>query len=225
MKLIIPLLLLTLNCLSQPTPPENHTGAITGTITTSDGKPAQDVSVHIKTKATLTDDKGQFAFNHLAPGAYELKISLVGHAPLHQQITVEENKTTTLSLQLQVSEQQLDEVTVTTGHNKFNKKETDDVARMPLKNLENPQVYSVVTKEIMREQVITDYNSIFKNIPGAGVPLVYNQGRSSLLARGFPTANLIRNSVSGFVYTNIDPANLESSKPSKALPAPSSTAA
>ncbi|MDO6434890.1 TonB-dependent receptor [Flavitalea sp. BT771] len=203
------LIILSLNCLSQPTPPENHTGAITGTVTTSDGKPAQDVSVHIKTKAALTDDKGQFTFSHLAPGTYELNISLVGHAPVHQQVTVEENKTTTLSLRLQVSEQQLDEVTVTTGHNKFNKKETDDVARMPLKNIENPQVYSVVTKEIMREQVITDYNSIFKNVPGAGVPLVYNQGRSSLLARGFTTANLIRNSISGFVYTNIDPANLE----------------
>jgi len=213
MKFILPLVLLislSINTLSQPTSPtNNHTGVITGTITTSDGKPAQDVSVHIKSKTILTDDKGQFTFNHQPPGAYELKISLVGHAPLHQQITVEENKTTTLSLQLQVSEQQLDEVTVTTGHNKFNKKETDDVARMPLKNIENPQVYSVVTKEIMREQVVTDYNSIFRNVPGAGVPLVYNQGRSSLLARGFTTANLIRNSVSGYVYTNIDPANLE----------------
>ncbi|MBS1665300.1 MAG: TonB-dependent receptor, partial [Bacteroidetes bacterium] len=69
--------------------------------------------------------------------------------------------------------------------------------------------YSVVTKEIMKEQLITDYNSAFKSIPGAGVPLVYNQGRSSFLSRGFNTENLVRNSVSGFVYTNIDPANLE----------------
>ncbi len=182
---------------------------VKGTITTSDGKPAQDVTVRIKARTTITDDAGIFTFHHLAPGTYQLEISLVGHNTLRQQVTVEENKTTSLTLQLQVSEKQLDAVTVTTGHNKFNKKETDDVARMPLKNMENPQVYSIVTREMMREQVVTDYNSVFKNVPGAGVPLVYNQGRSSLLSRGFTTANYIRNSVSGFVYTNIDPANLE----------------
>lgn len=104
---------------------------------------------------------------------------------------------------------ELEEVSIVSGYNKFNKKETDDVARLPLKNIENPQVYSVVTKELMQEQVITDYNSIFKNVPGAGVPEVRNQGRSSMLSRGFSTPNFIRNSISGFVYTSIDPANLE----------------
>lgn len=197
------LITLSLNILAQ------SVGTLAGTITTTDGKPAQDVTVHIKNKTTLTGEDGRFTFSNLPAGAYEIRISLIGYSPLRQQVTVEENKTTTLSLQLKVSEQQLDEVTVTTGHNKFNKKETDDIARMPLKNLENPQVYTVVTREIMREQITTDYNSLFKNVPGAGVPLVYNQGRSSLLARGFTTANYIRNSVSGFVYTNIDPSNLE----------------
>jgi iron complex outermembrane receptor protein len=204
-------IILSFNSLAQSTAAAEspRTGVLTGTVTTTDGKPAQDVSVHIKNKTTLTGEDGRFTFSNLPAGTYEIHISLIGHAPLRQQVTVEENKTTALSLQLKVSEQQLDEVTVTTGHNKFNKKETDDIARMPLKNLENPQVYTVVTKEIMREQVITDYNSLFKNVPGAGVPLIYNQGRSSLLARGFTTANYIRNSVSGFVYTNIDPSNLE----------------
>jgi len=190
---------------------EESGGSIRGTVTTNDGKPAGDVTISIvgKDKSALTDGEGHFTFRHLAPGQYEIEISLVGYETIRRQLTVENEKTITLSLQLTVSRRQLDEVTVTNGYNKFNKKETDDIARMPLKNLENPQVYTVVTKEIMREQIVTDYNSIFKNIPGAGIPLVYNQGRSSLLARGFTTANLIRNSVSGFVYTNIDPANLE----------------
>jgi iron complex outermembrane receptor protein len=103
----------------------------------------------------------------------------------------------------------LDEITIISGYNKFNKKETEDIARLPLKNLENPQVYTIVTKEIMAEQLVTGYSDIFKNIPGTGVPILYNQGRTSMLSRGFQTDNLIRNSVSGFVYTQIDPANLE----------------
>ena len=186
-------------------------GGIKGTVSTSDGKAAADVTVCIKSarRNVLTDDDGGFVFKRLVPGSYEIEISLVGYETIRRSVTVENDKTATLSVQLKVSDLQLDEVTVTSGYNKFNKKETDDIARLPLKNIENPQVYTVVARELMQEQQITDYNSIFKNVPGAGVPLLYNQGRSSLLSRGFTTANLIRNSVSGFVYTNIDPANLE----------------
>jgi iron complex outermembrane receptor protein len=100
-------------------------------------------------------------------------------------------------------------VVVVTGGNRFAKKESDDVSKLSLKNIENPQVYSVVGKELMKEQLLTDYVSAFKNIPGAGIPIIYNQGRSSATSRGFTTANLVRNGVGGFVYTSIDPANLE----------------
>ncbi|MDZ7897535.1 MAG: TonB-dependent siderophore receptor [Arcicella sp.] len=104
---------------------------------------------------------------------------------------------------------QLEEVIINSGGNRFAKKESEIVSKLPLNNLENPQVYIVVTKELMKEQIITDYNSAFKNIPGAGVPVVYNQGRSAATSRGFTTANLVRNGVGGFVYTSVDPANLE----------------
>jgi iron complex outermembrane receptor protein len=36
---------------------------------------------------------------------------------------------------------------VSGGVNKFAQKETDYIARMPLKNLENPQVYNSIGKE------------------------------------------------------------------------------
>jgi iron complex outermembrane receptor protein len=191
--------------------PAEGIGVLSGVLSTADGKPAGGVTVTLKgsNRSTVTDDDGHFSFRRLAPGTYEVEITFVGYEPINQTIAVEGNKPARLTLQLKVSEQQLDQVTVTNGYNKFNKKETDDIARLPLKNMENPQVYTVVTKEIMKEQLITDYNSAFKTIPGAGVPVVYNQGRSALLSRGFMTDNLVRNSVSGFVYTNIDPANLE----------------
>jgi len=205
----------SINAISKDTiqvrPGEDGIGVLSGVVSTADGKPAGGVTVTLKgsNRSTVTDDDGHFSFRRLAPGTYEVEITFVGYEPIDQTIAVENNKPARLTLQLKVSEQQLDQVTVTNGYNKFNKKETDDIARLPLKNMENPQVYTVVTKEIMKEQLITDYNSAFKTIPGAGVPVVYNQGRSALLSRGFMTDNLVRNSVSGFVYTNIDPANLE----------------
>jgi iron complex outermembrane receptor protein len=186
-------------------------GSIKGVVTTSDGKPASDVTIVISgtNKYTLTDGEGKFTFRHLQPGQYWLEISLVGYETTKQPVVVTALQVVNLNIRLNAAQRLLDELTVTGFYNKFNKKETEDIARLPLKNLENPQAYTVVTREIMQEQQITDYASIFKNIPGAGIPVVYNQGRTSLFARGFMTDNLIRNSVSGFVYTNIDPANLQ----------------
>ncbi|WP_153800410.1 TonB-dependent receptor [Foetidibacter luteolus] len=186
-------------------------GAIKGKVVTADKKPVYGASIHVKNinRESVSEEDGTFVIENLQPGSYTLNVSFIGYSSAEQSVTVIQGQASVISIELKVTQQQLTEVTITTGHNRFNKKETDDVARLPLKNIENPQVYTIVTKEIMKEQQVTDYNSIFKNIPGAGVPVVYNQGRSAMLSRGFTTANLIRNSISGFVYTNIDPANLE----------------
>lgn len=179
-------------------------------IVQSDGKAIPNATIRLKSlnRTTTSDSKGQFLFDMLPAGAFELEVNTVNGLQ-KQKVKILYGDTTNIVLAIDVASQSLDNVTISTGYNKFNKKETDDVARLPLKNMENPQVYSIVTKEILAEQVVTDYNSIFKNIPGAGVPVVYNQGRSMMLSRGFLTGNFIRNSISGFVYTNIDPANLE----------------
>jgi len=187
------------------------TGLVKGKVITTEGNPVDGATVHVKElkEETVTEEDGTFIIRNLKPGNYHITVSFTGYLSSVKTVSVNANAATELNVQLEITQQELTEVTISAGHNKFNKKETDDVARMPLKNIENPQVYTIVTKEIMKEQLVTDYNSIFKNIPGAGVPVVYNQGRSAMLSRGFTTANLIRNSISGFVYTNIDPANLE----------------
>ncbi|HEY9260713.1 TonB-dependent receptor, partial [Chitinophaga sp.] len=190
---------------------EGANNTIQGVITTSDGHPASNVTVRLKeiSKGTVTNQSGEFLFKNIANGRFQLEISMVGFQTIRQTVSMENGKSVVLQIVLKTSSQKLEEVVVSSGGNRFAKKESEDVSKLPLRNLENPQVYSVVGKELMKEQVITDYNSAFKNIPGAGVPIVYNQGRSSALSRGFTTANLVRNGVGSFVYTNVDPANLE----------------
>jgi iron complex outermembrane receptor protein len=186
-------------------------GAIQGKVTTSDGSPAAHVTVIIKetAKGVSTNESGEFLFRNVPNGTYQLEISLIGFETVSKTVEVTDNKTVSVNIAINSSSQNLEEVVVVTGGNRFAKKESDDVSKMSLKNIENPQVYSVVGKELMKEQLITDYVSAFKNIPGAGIPIIYNQGRSSATSRGFTTANLVRNGVGGFVYTSIDPANLE----------------
>ncbi|QES89921.1 TonB-dependent receptor [Rhizosphaericola mali] len=183
---------------------------LVGKLLTSDAKAAEGVQISLPLlkRKVYSNDKGQFIIDHLIPGNYDIEITPEGFKSIKKSIVIRSD-TNYFNLTLLLSTHDLEDVTIFTRMNKFNKKETDDIARMPLKNIENPQVYTVVPKELLQEQIVSDYNSAFKNIPGAGVPVVYNQGRSALLSRGFTTANLIRNSVSGFVYTNIDPANLE----------------
>jgi len=187
-------------------------GAVKGTIKTSDGKAAEFVNVLIKetNQVAITNKNGNFTIRNVKPGNYIMVASFVGLNTQSQQVTVTEDNITVADFTLTENKQRLNEIHINgRKSNKFLRKETDDIAKLPLKNLENPQVYSVVTNELMKEQVVTNYVDAFKNIPGAGVPLIYNNGRTSLLSRGFTTENLVRNGISGFDYNSVDPANIE----------------
>jgi iron complex outermembrane receptor protein len=89
------------------------------------------------------------------------------------------------------------------------RKESDQVARIPLKNLENPQAYAVVPKELAQQQLTTDYNGLYKNIPGATISGTWMQGNSQFFTRGFEAAANVRNGLSTTMVTDIDPVNVE----------------
>jgi len=187
-------------------------GIVKGTVKTSDGKAAEYVNVVISAtnQGATSGQNGHFTIKNVAPGTYTVSASFIGLQTQTKQVVVAAGETATLNFVLAEGGKELQEVYVKSAkHNKFLKKETEDVARLPIKNLENPQVYSVVTSELMKEQVVTSYVDGFKNIPGTGVPLVYNNGRTTLLSRGFTTGNFIRNSVAGYNFNAIDPADIE----------------
>lgn len=191
---------------------QTGTGAIKGTVKTSDGNPAEFVNIVLtNTKFGATAGQtGHFTIKNLPAGTYTIVASFIGLQTQTKEIIVTAGETTTVNFVLTEGAKDLQEVYVKSAkHNKFLKKETEDVARLPIKNLENPQVYSVVTSELMKEQIVTSYVDGFKNIPGTGVPLVYNNGRTTLLSRGFVTGNFIRNSVAGYNFNSIDPADIE----------------
>lgn len=210
-RLIICVLLLASGFHALADRPGEKNATISGVVVTSDGEPALGVSVYVTelAKGMLTTASGEFAFKNVAAGEYHLVVSMVGFEGITQAVTVAEGAAVHVRIQLRESSQTLDEVIVTGGGNRFAKKESDDVSKMALKNMENPQVYTVVSKELMKEQVVTDYNSAFKNVPGAGVSEIRNQGRSGNISRGFSTPQLVRNGVGSFTFTTIDPANLE----------------
>lgn len=187
-------------------------GTISGKAILKDGNPLQGAAVKISelNKTTTTDSDGTYLLKNIPFGTYLVEIKLNGYESAPASVLVDQNNANpTLDFELAYTSQKLEEVIVSSGGNRFARKESEEVSKMKLKNMENPQVYSIVSKELMKEQVITDYNSAFKNIPGAGISEVRNQGRSTNISRGFVTPQLVRNGVGSFTYNSIDPSNLE----------------
>ncbi|RFM30603.1 TonB-dependent siderophore receptor [Deminuibacter soli] len=194
---------------------EEPGGTISGKVTTADGTAAANVTIKITgtKKTTTTDEDGTFSFSNVASGSYSLEITLVGFGTVTQNVTVEKHKTATVQVQLTASEKQLEEVKVVSRGNKFAKTKSDYVARMPLSNLENPQVYTVISKELMQEQVITNQDDALRNVPGLykiwGAVGRADGGGAYFASRGFNTQSAFRNGIAGRVSSNADAANLE----------------
>ncbi|MDQ6530841.1 TonB-dependent receptor [Flavobacterium sp. LHD-85] len=191
---------------------QSTVGTISGKAVVKDGNYLQGATVRISelNKSTVTDSDGTYQLKNIPFGTYLVEIKLNGYESSPTSVIVDQNNTeVTLDFELAYTSQKLEEVIVSSGGNRFARKESEEVSKMKLKNMENPQVYTIVSKELMKEQVITDYNSAFKNVPGAGIAEVRNQGRTTNISRGFATPQLVRNGVGSFTYNSIDPSNLE----------------
>ena len=187
-------------------------GSLTGKVTMVDGEPLTSISVSLlgTDRQTLTDDAGIYKFGNLNTGQYIIKLQILGSKEVRLPVEVKAGENTQLDYQLTKENiMAIQEVVIMKNTNRFSKKESVYVARLPLKNMENPQVYNTVTKELFQEQVAIDLGSISKNVPGAGVPMIANQGRVTFRSRGFETEPNARNGVAGAAFSVIDPVNLE----------------
>lgn len=196
---------------------------ITGKITSADGQPAQNISVGLKGKAqiTSTDIDGNYKLTKLKAGSYSLKITGVGIIGQEKNILLSEGETLEVNFVLNESSEVLKEVTISGMTNKYAIKDSEYISRMPLKNLENPQVYNTVGKEIMLQQLVTDYKQALRNIPGGGIAFGgANNGFAYTILRGFWTGVRLRNGVASESYSGIDPSIVERSE---ALKGPSGT--
>ncbi|MBB5647019.1 TonB-dependent receptor [Pedobacter cryoconitis] len=192
-----------------------QTGGIKGIIKTSDGVPVELAMVAIKGVAnTATDKDGQYQLKNIPTGTYTIAARLVGLNSISQNVTITRGETTIVNLTFTASSQQLKEVIVSGGKtNKFAVKESNYVSKMPLKNLENPQVYAVISKELMTEQVITNYDDALKNAPGID-KLWSSTGRSGdgagyFSLRGFAVQPTLVNGLPGLTNGSLDVSNIE----------------
>jgi iron complex outermembrane receptor protein len=187
-------------------------GTINGIVTTNDGHPAINVTISVERTrlGSISNEKGAYSIKNIKPGNWTLRITSVGSATQLKEVTVAAGQTQQLNFTLNESAAQLSEITVSSRNMN---RESRIVAKMPLKNLENPQVYNTVSAEIMKQQGITTYDDVMRNVPGifqtwqstgrAG------DGASYFALRGFDAQPSLINGLPGLTSGNLDPADVE----------------
>ncbi|QQT27644.1 MULTISPECIES: TonB-dependent receptor [Sphingobacterium] len=189
---------------------ENRSGIITGRVSTTDGKSAAYSTVKLSGGRSISVDKdGRYTFENMEAGTYIITVSFVGLPEQSQTVQLADGEKKIADFVLSADGKTLDEILII-GQKYIitSKKESDYVARLPLKNLENSQVYSVVDKELIKEQMALTLEESFRNVPGAA-PSKTGAGMPSFFSRGFQTSENFRNGMATYLRTGIDLAEVE----------------
>ena len=107
----------------------------------------------------------------------------------------------------------IEEVKINSNLQKYKREKSTAVSKMPLKDIENPQVYNTVTNELLKEQVVTNFNDALKNATGV-TRLWESTGRGGdgaefYTMRGFSVQPTMINGLPGINNGSIDPANVD----------------
>ncbi|WP_316825708.1 TonB-dependent receptor [Pedobacter miscanthi] len=189
---------------------------ISGNVTTSDGKPAAYISVGLKGKGlgNVTNDKGFFEIQRVKPGSYILRVSAVGVQSVEKPVVITAGENKTVDFVINQNSNQLSEVNINHGVNKYIAKKSEYVSKMPLNNLENPQVYSTITKETMADQLVFSVDDATRN--ATGIQKMWEStsrggdGGAYYASRGFIVQAKLRNGIVGNITGRNEAANLES---------------
>lgn len=190
-------------------------GSISGTIVSELNEPITRISIKLEETqtGTITNNEGEFEIRNLPAGNYTITASGIGYTASKQNIRVNTGEITTINLQLDKVTQSLNEVVIQGSTNRFSKRASDYVSKMPLLNLENPQVYNTVSKELITEQLIFSVDDALRNAPG--IQKMWEatgrsgDGGSYYGSRGFIAQGSLRNGLLGKVTSTVDAINLE----------------
>lgn len=192
-------------------------GTVSGTVKDNNQAPLFGVNVSLKntTKGTQTNENGEFEISNLENGDYTLLISYLGFKTREIQLSVSNNQNKNLeTITLYEGNEILSEVIVNgERRNKFSRKKTAYVSKLPLKDIENTQVYSTVTNEILKSQIVTNFDDALKNATGVE-QLWTSTGRGGdgagyFSLRGFSVQAQLVNGLPGLTNGTINPANIE----------------
>lgn len=195
----------------------SQNGNIKGTTVDNAKTAVSGVNILIKnsTKGVQSDENGAFEIINIANGDHILVVSYLGFKTKEIPFTISNNETKEFdAIILYEGNEILAEVIIEAERrNKFSRKKTAYVAKLPLKDLENTQVYSTVTTDLLKSQVVTNFEDALKN--AVGVEKLWSStgrggdGAGYYSLRGFSVQPQLVNGIPGLTNGTINAANIE----------------
>jgi iron complex outermembrane receptor protein len=194
------------------------TGAIKGSVVNSEANALSNVNIEVKGLqiGDETNNRGEFSLKNIPEGNYTIQVSYVGYGTQNLKVNVQPGTTTKIPSIILIGKQEQLGTVVLRGNgngNKYTRNTSVSVAKMPLKKIENPQVYNNITAELLQEQVITNFDDAIKN--ASGLTKLWestgrgNDGAGYFSLRGFPVQPTLVNGLPALTNGSPDPANME----------------
>lgn len=191
--------------------------AIEGTILDNNQSPIIGVNVLIKntTKGTTSDVDGNFKIKNITNGDYVISVSYLGYKTKEIEVSIINNESVALgNITMYEGNEILNEVVIDIDRkNKFSRKKSAYVSKLPLKNIDNSQVYNTITNQLLISQSVNTFEDALKN--AAGITKLWSStGRSGdgagyYSSRGFAVQPQLVNGVAGITNGFINPSNVE----------------
>ncbi|WP_299106296.1 TonB-dependent receptor [uncultured Tenacibaculum sp.] len=190
-----------------------QSGSVTGTVVDNSNQPLVGVNILIKgtEKGGQTDFDGKFEIKNVPTGSQILEVSYIGYKTKLINATVPANN---IAIVLNEGNELLEEIEITSRNNKFSRKKTAYVSKLPLKDLENSQVYSTITSDILESQIITNLEDALNNSTGISklweaTGRAPSEGTGYFSVRGFATQPKLVDGMPGFTLSALDPSYIE----------------
>ncbi|OQP44544.1 TonB-dependent receptor [Niastella yeongjuensis] len=189
-------------------------GSLQGKVTTADGSPAEGITVGIAGKrwATATNSRGDYKLTGIKPGSYTIRVTAVGLKPVDKTITLTDGEIVVTDFILTENHATLQEVVIAAKKRSLSDV-SETVGKIPLSRLENPQVYTSLSNNLIKEQITTDLSNALKNTPGlykiSGNRGINTDGATSYTVRGFRTEVSMIDGVPTQTNGEFDPVNVE----------------
>lgn len=182
---------------------------VEGVIISQTGEPLKDISVRVEggSKVDRTDSLGRFKIQNIKPGFLDLIVTGAGYHKVVYPVSFGNKGVKNISIILYTTTVQLQEISVSDKRVVGKELASYTAAKLPLKDLENPQAFQVASANLMREQAATDQSSVMKNF--TGITKSWSSAATYYTSRGFNTRSYIRNGIAGFVTADADLANVD----------------
>ncbi|MGO3307424.1 MAG: carboxypeptidase-like regulatory domain-containing protein, partial [Sphingobacterium sp.] len=189
---------------------------VTGKVQTEFLEPLTNATISMEPaeRSTQANENGEFQLSVPEKGSYMLRIHYLGNQVYAKTVRVQNQNQYVGLITVKSAAVEMDEVSVT-GYKSpmVLEKPTYNVAKIPLRNLENAQVYSVIDGNLLDQQLIFNVDEGSRNI--TGLQNIWNatsrsgDGGAYVSLRGFVSTNTLRNGLAGGISGTVDAANLE----------------